>query len=340
MFDILINNPYSLNYILFEIIFFAVIIYKNNLFSNYKYNAIQKIHDGHIPRLGGLVLFSTFFLYTYNKDNFLSTIILTSLPLFVVALIEDIFSCVKGRYRLLAIFLSSFLFIYFMPLEINKLIIFGFELNNIYLIIIFYILFISTSTNGINLIDGSNGLAIMSIISIFFTILLIIFLKEEYVFFKDLFLLFIFLIVFFLFNYPWGKIFLGDSGAYFLGFLNSTIVIYFYNYLKLEDFISIIILFFYPITEVFFSIIRKIYYKKNPFRPDTNHLHLKLYFMLKKTIKSNKVANGFVMPTLGLVWLSGPIFFILYIFLGKVFFVELFLLFLIYACFYYSIPKN
>ena len=70
---------------------------------------------------------------------------------------------------------------------------------------------------------------------------------------------------------------MGDNGAYSLGFLIGFILIEIYNSNKEISPYFIVLLLWYPCFEILFSIIRKILFKINPLKPDTGHLHQKLF---------------------------------------------------------------
>ena len=283
-------------------------------FHSYNYQAVQKIHEAQVSRLGGLGIFSTFFVCAYFLDNaILINISLCSIPMFAVALIEDLRHNVKPSIRMIAIFISALFFI--IPLYQNsampqiEVAIIDTYLNNSLLLALILSISISGVVNGVNMIDGANGLSGFAISTILIAISFIAFTQGDLeVLIASLVLLFG--VVGFLFiNYPWGKVFLGDAGAYFLGFTVSTLAIYlFARNDELPSWGAILIL-FYPVTEVIFSFIRKaLVQKKTPFAPDTEHLHLKLFFVLKKGISANWIANSFVAPCLALIWLMPPLF--------------------------------
>jgi UDP-N-acetylmuramyl pentapeptide phosphotransferase/UDP-N-acetylglucosamine-1-phosphate transferase len=83
---------------------------------------------------------------------------------------------------------------------------------------------------------------------------------------------------FFVWNFPWGKIFLGDGGAYLLGFLaglNGVLLVK--NHPEVSAWFPLLLL-IYPIWEVIFSILRrKFIQNKYPFEPDAIHLHTLIY---------------------------------------------------------------
>jgi UDP-N-acetylmuramyl pentapeptide phosphotransferase/UDP-N-acetylglucosamine-1-phosphate transferase len=89
---------------------------------------------------------------------------------------------------------------------------------------------------------------------------------------------------FFIFNYPFGKIFLGDTGAYLLGFLSSALIIYFFNaHPQLLSWQAILIL-IYPVTEVIYTFVRRLGGGLSPLEADNRHLHTFLYQFLTQKI--------------------------------------------------------
>jgi UDP-N-acetylmuramyl pentapeptide phosphotransferase/UDP-N-acetylglucosamine-1-phosphate transferase len=116
-------------------------------------------------------------------------------------------------------------------------------------------------------------------------------------------LMFIMMIVAFLcFNYPKGQIFLGDLGAYFLAFLTGMITIMFFGrHSEISPWFPVLIL-IYPMTEVAFSMVRRLYRGKPVFRPDTKHLHIKIFYFLRKIPQMKHYANPTVMPLLSVLW--------------------------------------
>jgi len=86
--------------------------------------------------------------------------------------------------------------------------------------------------------------------------------------------------------------FLGDSGAYFLGALISvsTIKISILNY-PISPFFFCILL-FYLFFEVFFSFFRKLFItRQSPLLPDNKHLHMFVYKLLLKKNKDKLKSN-------------------------------------------------
>ena len=130
------------------------------------YKAKQRIHLNETPRLGGFVfilcLTSLFFYSSINENiPFLKLILICLSPIIIFGLKEDIFHNVDPAVRLISLLFAGWLFrVNFTgPLPhlndvpiINKLILLNGGVS------FFYILAIVAISNGMNLIDGVNGL--------------------------------------------------------------------------------------------------------------------------------------------------------------------------------------
>ena len=108
---------------------------------------------------------------------------------------------------------------------------------------------------------------------------------------------------FILINYPKGLIFLGDLGAYSLGLIVSMItIILFGRHAEISPWGAVLIL-IYPVTEVLFSILRRIVKRVSIFSPDREHLHIKLFNFLRLQQKTKNLASGLATPTLTVLWI-------------------------------------
>ena len=147
------------------------------------------------------------------------------------------------------------------------------------------------------------------------------------------------IIAFLLFNYPFGKLFLGDGGSYFLGFLSSYLVVdIFSRYPELPAWSAVSIL-LYPTLEVIFSYFRKILQKHSPFLPDNLHLHLKIFYLISNKRSKIHLYNALVAPLLGVVWLSPLALLPLSIKYPVWAIIIVVSLILVYLFFYFSIPN-
>lgn len=296
--------------ILIIIIFISIFInymvfkYGTRLVKDSKKNQIQNIHSEAVPRLGGLVIFSIYVLicFFYLKD--LKFFFLISFIPILPAIIEDFNYEINPITRLICMLIGSFLIVN----SIDQLPKFEFLYSNLFnnhiFQLFFFTLALTSVTNGQNIIDGTNGLSALTSLSIFGSILYIGLLLDDLLLINSSLLIISLLASFLIFNYPYGKIFLGDSGSYFLGFFAGYLIIYLFGkYPELPTWSALVIL-YYPCMEVIFSYFRKIISRKSPFKPDNLHLHLKIYYLLSYQRKKSKLYNALVAPFLSILWLS------------------------------------
>lgn len=318
------------------------------------YSSLQAIHVDKTPRIGGLLIFlgiSSFFFFSKSNiigaeesDLFRMLLGFGGL-LLALTIVEDILHNTKPIYRFLSISLATFLFFYFndYPLPVIDLPI----LNDILSIPFFALLFFSFAvisiSNGFNLIDGANGLASMTAFCALSCILFLSVVAQDNAIAVVTCIYLTFVFIFLVFNYPFGKIFLGDSGAYFLGFsIGILLIILVGRNPDISPWNAILIL-SYPAIEMIFSFLRKIFYeKKSPFKPDCHHLHLKIYFLMRDSglIRGKKRNNSLVMPFTSIVWAT-PLLLMPWVYEHHVL-VILFtiLMFIGYAGFYAAIPRT
>ena len=80
-----------------------------------KYQAVQRVHVGEVPRVGGLISVIGIFLYwtmcTYGKAiPFVEALLISSIPLVIISIKEDFFHNTRATSRLFAMFLSCFFY--------------------------------------------------------------------------------------------------------------------------------------------------------------------------------------------------------------------------------------
>jgi len=116
---------------------------------------------------------------------------------------------------------------------------------------------------------------------------------------------------FFIFNYPFGLIFLGDGGAYLIGFTIAVLsILLVKNHPQVSAWFPIAVA-VYPIYETLFSIYRRKFLRKvSPTQPDRFHLHTLLYKTIVKKLlgTSNPVyRNPATSPLIWVVNMVGVI---------------------------------
>ena len=291
--------------VLWVLSFYWKLIFK---FLNLKsYNNIQRVHSDEVSRLGGFIIYiflSLIWALGFSEDFFVFSLLLSSLPFVIVTLKEDLFHDTSPRLRLTSMIISCLLFFYFHPIDfpLVEMPYFG-SLISIYPIsIVFFTFSILIVMNGMNMIDGMNGLFGITAL---FQLLSLAIVANAYDDFEVMYISSIFLLpllIFLFFNFPFGKVFVGDLGAYLYGFVISLLTIYFFG--KHQELLSwsAILLLYYPCSEVLFSYFRKIINKQSPMYPDNKHLHSLINIRLKKIINTRNLSN--TMTTLILSFFS------------------------------------
>ena len=275
------------------------------------YQAIQRIHLNETPRLGGFIfIFSLISFVAFSSTNesiqLLKIILICLIPIIIIGIKEDLFHNVEPAIRLLALLFVGWLFRaqFIGPLPvltdipfIGKLLLLQGGIS------IFYILSMTAVANGMNLIDGVNGLCGAVALSILSALLFLSYKTSDVVMLSTIFSVILILMPFLIFNYPYGKIFLGDLGAYSLGLIISMLtIILFGRHPEISPWGAVLIL-IYPATEVVFSLLRRMVKGIPIYHPDAAHLHLKIFHFFRPQPHYKKMANALVTPTLSALWL-------------------------------------
>jgi len=276
---------------------------------------VQKFHIEPVARIGGLGIFIAWFVAMFlSGDQFdlIFKIWLSSLPVFVVGLYEDLSARVSPLIRLLSAFLSIAIAFFWLDTGISSL---GFEWVDYvltdYAIIsfLFTLLVVGGAVNSLNIIDGFNGLLGGYSILAFLAIAYVAYSLDDDLILQLSLISTISVFGFFIFNFPFGKIFMGDGGAYFLGFILAIVSLMLVDrHAELSNWF-VLLIFIYPMYELLYSIYRrKIIHKTDASQPDANHLHSLVYRKLISCdrFKHNKViCNSMTAPVMSLLSLIG-----------------------------------
>lgn len=242
---------------------------------------LQKFHSAPTPRIGGLAAMAGLVAgYGTSPEavrQILGVLLIASLPAFCAGLLEDVSKNVGVRERLLATILSGFLAWYMTGIALSRTGVPGLDdlLSFGPMSVFFTAVAVAGLANAVNIIDGFNGLA-GGVLSIIFAALAGIAADAG-----DLALagtcsvLAACSVGFTVVNWPFGKIFLGDGGAYLLGFsVGWTAVLLVVRNPQVPALAPLMVC-AYPVLEVAFSIVRKSRRAGyNPGQPDRVHLHM------------------------------------------------------------------
>ncbi len=292
-------------HILFLIIISLAIYFSNLFFIKKKFllNSTGDPHQSFISKTkvtlsGGVFLIVAFIIL--SEINLINKLIF--ILFYLIGFFSDLKIFKSPIIRLISQILLILIFILKnnLFLENTRVIFLDYLLNYELFNIIFIIFCITIIINGTNFIDGVN----CNVIGYYLIISLILYylnLFDEFnsniIYFR--YWIFVLLLLYIL-NFT-NKLYLGDNGSYFLGFIYSYSLINIYlNNQNLSPFF-IILLLWYPAFENLFSLLRKINFNKSPLKPDQNHLHQLLFFFIKK----KKIANEkFINSTTGNIILT------------------------------------
>lgn len=247
-------------------------------------SGIQKVHVRPTPRIGGAALLGGFAVavpFLHGGTFQLALLVLaTGIFAYGAGFVEDITKQMSPRLRLAMALLSGAIFAAasgaVLPLALSLTPAGApawMEWAMLGLSVVGITVGLAGATNALNLIDGFHGLASGSMIIMSTTIGILAYLEGDLSLAVVAFIFSTSVLGFMFVNYPQGKIFLGDGGAYLGGFVLGALAILLAARNDISIFVSILIL-AHPLYETLFSIVRKSRRKgASPTQPDSLHLH-------------------------------------------------------------------
>ncbi len=247
----------------------------------------QKFHGEPVARVGGVAIFASLGLVAVadrlmqpSVSDMLAVLLACGVPVLVAGLVEDLTKGVSPGVRLAAAAVSAALAVGFAGITVVRTDIWGLDWLVSYALggALLAVFAVAGIANAINIIDGFNGLASMCV--------LLMLLAIAYVGMQVGDTLVVGLALagagavlgFFVWNYPAGLIFLGDGGAYFLGFYVAELALLLLVRNPLVSPLFPLLATIYPVFETLFSMYRRRVVKGRPMAvPDGVHLHSLVY---------------------------------------------------------------
>jgi UDP-N-acetylmuramyl pentapeptide phosphotransferase/UDP-N-acetylglucosamine-1-phosphate transferase len=270
---------------------------------------IQKFHVDPTPRVGGIGIYLGLWLawfLTPDKavKDILTVILLAGFPALACGLLEDVTKVVGVRLRLLATIASGIFAWTLTGIALTRLDVHGLDglLAVTPVAVLFTAFAVAGVANAINIIDGFHGLASGTTIMALLAIAAIAVRSDDPQLAIACVLVAAALVGFWLVNYPWGKLFLGDGGAYFAGFALAWLaVLLAVRNPDVSPWASLLVC-AYPIIETLYSVVRRYIARQSPGEADSRHLHslIKTQVIRKKLPWATKgLRNAAVSP---IVW--------------------------------------
>mgnify|MGYP000016847814 CR=1 FL=1 len=242
-------------------------------------HSVQSTHTRRIPRVGGIAIFGAFGLSLLFAPERIagrySDFVLATSILFAIALLEDLGFHISPRKRLLAAMVASMAVIVLLGVWIPRTAIPGLDLVLDYWIVGVPVTLLITSgiSNAFNMIDGVNGLSALTAITAALALSQISYLAQYTAMVHLATMLAAAVLGFFLVNYPFGFIFLGDAGAYTLGFVLSWFSIsILLNASEVSPW-ALLLIMFWPVADMCLALVRRSQRKTNAMAPDRLHVH-------------------------------------------------------------------
>lgn len=219
----------------------------------------RRMHKKPIPRIGGLAVLGGFLMPVPLFDNSVS-LLSGALIIVSVGIIDDV-------YRI-----DAYSKLIYQVAAAAMAVLFGARvpIGNSFLSVLLSFLWLIVLPNAFNLIDGLDGLCVRVAL---FSALSLFLLGASPMAIALAGALFGFLP----YNLRRAKMFLGDTGALFVGFALGVISLDTLSKITFEKgFIPIALVFALPLADTSFAFLRRIAKGKNPFSPDREHFHHKL----------------------------------------------------------------
>lgn len=243
----------------------------------------QKLHVQPVPRVGGLglvagLMISALAAYLFDSASYPVVLLLlaSALPAFAAGFIEDLTKRVSVRTRLYASFASAGIAIWFLDAQLVHL--HTPWLDSLITLtpvsLMFTCFAVGGMTNAVNIIDGLNGLA-AGCVSLMLAGLAGIAWQVGDVMVMQLCLWGIAALAgFLILNFPFGRIFLGDGGAYLAGFWLAECGLLLLKRNPQVSTWAVLLCCIYPVWETLFSMYRRQIHKRvSSGNPDMTHMH-------------------------------------------------------------------
>ncbi|WP_297711515.1 MraY family glycosyltransferase, partial [Dysosmobacter sp.] len=264
----------------------------------------RRMHKVPIPRLGGLAIFIGFMVSILLFSEItpeLRSILLGAVIIVVLGVVDDIMALpamLKFVVQIVAALIPA----------THGVTILAFSNPNIFsdnlywvlgsLSIPFTVLWIVAITNSVNLIDGLDGLA-NGVSAISATTMLVIALVSDQSAVAVVLAALVGACVGFMpYNMNPAKMFMGDTGATFLGYILATMSIQgLFKYYAVISFVVPFLILGLPIFDTTFAFIRRIAHGQSPMHPDRSHIHHRLIDMClnqKQAVATLYVSSAFL----------------------------------------------
>lgn len=267
-------------------------------------SGVQKLHTKPTPRVGGMAVFLGVFsaigLAAVQNDELktnLGLLLLAALPAFLGGLVEDLTKKVTPLVRLVLAFMSAALAFFLLDARLDRVDVWGIDwllAHSLLLTFLLTMVAVGGVSHAVNIIDGFNGLMSGYAVLAFTAFASVAWWLDD----DFLFLVSMAsaggILGFMYFNFPKGRIFMGDGGAYLIGFMLAEVAVMMVVRHGVVSAWFVMAVLALPVFETVFSIYRRAFVQKTKIgMPDALHLHTLIYRRVTKRWKfSDRVYNN------------------------------------------------
>jgi len=329
-----------------------VIIITGGLHGKYTFDhnidAVQKYHKRPVPRIGGLAFLAglicagVYHGLEADQELYLAKWAgVAAIPVFLGGVLEDLHKGMAARERLLLAFFSATIAHYELNVGLVRIDWVWFDATIITMpgvTLLLTVIMVGGVAHASNIIDGFNGLLLGVTLLTLGAFSWVGYQVGDATLVTYLAIMVGAALGVFIFNFPLGRIFLGDGGAYLIGFFLAVIaLILVRNHAAISPWFPLTVL-AYPVTETVFSIFRKKFVSRTPaMAPDQYHFHMLVHDKFVSNWRGRWVSNGNAITALimwgihllglvpGILWWNKTPYLLASLFVFVLFYVSLYL---------------
>lgn len=270
----------------------------------------RKVHKKPMPVMGGLMIYLGFLfgymLFVPQSTQMLAILIASFIV--VITGILDVIKPLRAREKLVGQVVAALIIVFYGKILLNDISFFGYYFDFGWLAYPITIVFIVAVMNCINLIDGLDGLADGISMIFFITIGVLAFIIHNL---GSLEITIAFIMIgaclgFLIFNFNPAKIFMGEIGSMFLGFMIAVVCLLGFKAVTLTSLVVPMLILAIPILDTLFAILRRIIHHKPIYEADRQHLHHQL---LNK--KFSQKTTVLIIYAVSILFSSASVFYVL-----------------------------